>query len=792
MDGGSPRFPFIITSSNIIHTRRNNNHKTTMSLRKTIHSVALLLIGVYIGANLTQLNSLHTAMDDNNQTNLTLLRPLAILEFQRQQRREKVALTSHTAHEKDESNSNTKANAQEWLHQCKSKLQQMEQQLQECQNTVTTARQAQATPLSDTSVNSLLDDNLHAASSLAKHPVCRYILPQPSPTAMAVWSSQLARIHKASQIPNDHKFVFADFTAELLHLISHRLPRAVKTVPHRWDSVERVLHVGYKRWKYLQQVVSQRNKKLPATPDVDAPRKVNILIMGGSLLVGTNCRKIITEVGIPGVNIPNRHCTWSNRLEKFLNQLLGPIVGVWDKTSSRDYTSVWDLVQVTKTAMGGTNTQTGQVILEYDLLPVEARHADIIINAYSTNDMHILTVLDAAQGNVTLRDKVFEMTQAFVRQVLQERTPDCDSDGDVNDGRNRRHAVAPLLLHMDDYLGNEQREIWATSELSQGVQVLANYYGFTSMSYADVVRDLVYADTHESWFSPSGWYDETSRKNRNLMMREIHPGMGMHITATWVTAFTMLHLATTFCSLEWSVMGNSSLASWHDDSQPFYYDNLLALPKLEGRFKIPGKPRRPPRDLLPPLLTKSLSLENITELWRGQQTSQAASGDAMALSRSCDQQRSVRCPFSWVSSLNQQQKQVAFVREYFANKTISNKGWDLVTDHDKLGYVPVGGPKSSLTLEFQGLSQPIRTVTFFIMKSYGPKWDNSRMQVTVQQGETTLLNKVLEGFHDKHTSETYTEPLQLKNTVTPGSTFQLRMELVEGETFKIMGLAVCS
>jgi hypothetical protein len=185
-------------------------------------------------------------------------------------------------------------------------------------------------------------------------------------------------------------------------------------------------------------------------------------------------------------------------------------------------------------------------------------------------------------------------------------------------------------------------------------------------------------------------------------------------------------------------------------------------------------------------------LENITELWRGQQTSQAASGDAMALSRSCDQQRSVRCPFSWVSSLNQQQKQVAFVREYFANKTISNKGWDLVTDHDKLGYVPVGGPKSSLTLEFQGLSQPIRTVTFFIMKSYGPKWDNSRMQVTVQQGETTLLNKVLEGFHDKHTSETYTEPLQLKNTVTPGSTFQLRMELVEGETFKIMGLAVCS
>jgi hypothetical protein len=58
---------------------------------------------------------------------------------------------------------------------------------------------------------------------------------------------------------------------------------------------------------------------------------------------------------------------------------------------------------------------------------------------------------------------------------------------------------------MDDYLGNEQREILVTTELAQATMVLANYYGFTSMSYANVVRDIVYGDTHEIFGSrPQG------------------------------------------------------------------------------------------------------------------------------------------------------------------------------------------------------------------------------------------------------------------------------------------------
>jgi hypothetical protein len=55
------------------------------------------------------------------------------------------------------------------------------------------------------------------------------------------------------------------------------------------------------------------------------------------------------------------------------------------------YSSLWDLVQVTTIGMGGTNTLMGNVLLEYNLLPVSARYADVIVSAYSSNDMHHTT-----------------------------------------------------------------------------------------------------------------------------------------------------------------------------------------------------------------------------------------------------------------------------------------------------------------------------------------------------------------------------------------------------------------
>jgi lysophospholipase L1-like esterase len=196
--------------------------------------------------------------------------------------------------------------------------------------------------------------------------------------------------------------------------------------------------VAWERYRYLQLSPQQRAAVPP-------PRPLKILIMGGSLLVGTNCGKTKSELGFQFA-MPKRECNWSNRLGEFLNPYFG------------NSFFCLDMVQVTKVAMGGTNTATRNVIWQYDLIPEEARNPDIVFNAYSTNDMHILTILEAQSANTTLRDKVFEMTQDFARQVLYTL---CES------------KPPPLLLHVNDYLGNEQRKIWDERGQSLSAKSLA-------------------------------------------------------------------------------------------------------------------------------------------------------------------------------------------------------------------------------------------------------------------------------------------------------------------------------
>jgi hypothetical protein len=97
--------------------------------------------------------------------------------------------------------------------------------------------------------------------------------------------------------------------------------------------------------------------------------------------------------------------------------------------------------------------------------------------------MHVLTMNEATSGNQTLRSKLLDMTRDFVQFVLTRRP--CAGQ------------APPLVLHLDDYLGNEQREIASTMEFSQTVNTLAQYYGITTMSYANMVQ-TVYGDTRES------------------------------------------------------------------------------------------------------------------------------------------------------------------------------------------------------------------------------------------------------------------------------------------------------
>lgn len=398
---------------------------------------------------------------------------------------------------------------------------------------------------------------------------------------------------------------------------------------------------------------------------------------------------------------------------------------------------------------------------------------------------------EANSENVTLGDRIFEMAQDYVRVALLA--------DEVTEEEAKRSECAPsekhrpLLLWLDDYLGNEQREIIATTQLSATVQVLANYYGFSFFSYADTIRDLVYGDTQESLFSPPGWY---TPEEGTTMQREIHPQWGMHFSTTLIVMYNLLNLLMTYCSLaQWDVAEYEKTLQYNDHRVP--HGLPLFLSENEA-FEVAPRPR--PRGL-PPRLTPDLRLDDVTDLWRNHTRqmdgpSKPSGNVAAPCSASTNTSAAdhTKCPFAWVSGFRPLVKEEKIL-EYF-EPFLTSSHWDLTDDtgqDTKYGWIPKG--KDPMTMEFR-FENPVATVTLFMLKSYGEKWENAtaRVQIETQAGGRgdrewrPAVTRDLVGFHDKKTSEMYTEKLSL-----PDATTSLRFDirLVAGKTFKLMGIALC-
>ena len=228
------------------------------------------------------------------------------------------------------------------------------------------------------------------------------------------------------------------------------------------------MNKAVQRYTYLQE---------PTSDNKDVPPPIKIVVMGGSVTMGINCFPPFR-----GRNLSNQ-CSWKNRLENLINHFF-----------------THHMVEIVAIAAGGTNSGYGTRILEFDVLPPEARNADIIINAYSTNDVHVLTMIEADQKKVTLEELVFDMIQDFFRVALsptkdlnkcKSTVPADTATGGSEQQQQQQQHHTPLVIHWNDYLGNEQNEIYGTMAVKKAVSVLSSYYGFASASSADMVRDIV-------------------------------------------------------------------------------------------------------------------------------------------------------------------------------------------------------------------------------------------------------------------------------------------------------------
>jgi len=577
--------------------------------------------------------------------------------------------------------------------------------------------------------------------------VCDVIHSLHSSSPMSIWKDFLTggnkispdffSIYWASKHKYDYTQSFLDFNNRLLYYLSpQRLQTTIKSIPRnkQMDKVGRILDIAFKRYQYVQQ----KKNGVIFPDDYKEPRKVQILVMGGSVTMGIMCSNF-NPVG-RSTKIHRQDCAWPGRVFDFLNHLFP------------------DVVEGYNIAMGGTNTKVGTDMLKYNLLPDNVpQQLDIIIHAYSTNDMHISTVQDAESEKLTLDDMVHNMYEKFIRTVLKPRFS-CDE------------KEPPLLLFLDDYLGNEQREIRKTLSVNTIGNRLSVYYGLGFMSYADAVRDFVYGDTDEWWFSSKLWPE-----------RQIHPGAGAHISIMYVVVYNFLNMATTYCDrLE---IGPEHL----------YDSNVYGMPELRSNQTYSGEPRPKFMNALPPEMTLDLSLDDISMKWHEAENASLA----LAFNASeCTPTSSIGTPciFSWLSQLLNEDQQILELAEPYLTL---NNGWEQTSDHGKIGLTPTS-LDAKLSLRFN-MTNEVKKLNFVVMKSYGEKWAGSKIEVKVSilrdgKHEAPVKQSMeIEGFHSKNTSESFIHYIDLdEHSTMKGDELTVDVKLVGGTTFKIMGMMFCN
>jgi len=549
---------------------------------------------------------------------------------------------------------------------------------------------------------------------------------------------------------NDPNYLLRDLNALALEFITPRLSRSLEGFPHR--NLDKLLHKARARYEYLRNPALY-NVSETATAKTTVPPPLRIYISGGSVAAGQNCMTSLKTV-------LHDRCSWPTRLQLLVNNL---IKGA--------------MVEIINGSRGGANSQTGNAILTYLVEPSSAQQPfDVIINAHSVNDQIVLTRDQAQHLNLTLSDYTFDMTQNFVRHVYE-------------------HHPSAILIWLEDYVGNEARNLMELQDFSKHIHTLSKYYGFGVLSYTDAVRDVVYGDTSETMLTPV-WHDQEGK-----MTREVHPGVMMHACVTYLWLY-----------YGWNLMQQA--CSGTDQPLSLLYNATLAH---EAKFDITTRLPKPLPEGMPPRLTKSLSLEHISDLWRS--TAKTTTNTELDIKPSATRHDEESCPFQWTAGIQQVPNLVDLQKDSqkaFAPYLQSPTTWKLTQSDFGKGrfgwahyksFANSSVPQQPLQFEFPFAG--IQSIAVFVAKNVDFDWRNSTAVVTVTNDRKEIIqSQHIHGYEmlpdsskrprkrkiiASMTRQVYLEEVDLSkvsnNSKTSGLTVQF--EHVSGIGFKFMGMALC-
>jgi hypothetical protein len=618
--------------------------------------------------------------------------------------------------------------------------------------------------LSKPAVDALVSSTKRTSYQAQAHPICEKI--PPGVTAASLWRNNLDRILNATLHPEDIHKRHTGWTQQLLQLLSPTvLQKGIRSTPN-FEALERFYT------KLHQRMID------PTAPPL------KIFVFGGSIVEGVGCDVLPNELGLEEKKDKStsvRNCAWPFRLEHFLHHLFGPTL----------------LLKVENLSVGGTNSEAAIPVMDYWLSPVfEPKGADIIINAYSANDN--LPPAFFATHNTTADNfhsyRILRRNIEFVQSAMSRR-PCLD---------------APVVLYVNDYLGNQQQPILGEGQLDEMVQLLADWKSIGYISAAHMVRHWVLADTSETLFSPN-W---ESKKGGNAI--NVHFGTSGHVTTMLAVAYAMLQTTIDFCedSRVQRRKRQHSTCTWMSTK-----DMLLAESKLARQRSMEQPPVLIDMDLhewenaqkasqskfvIPSM--RQVYLNNISSIWAQQTDIRAKQTEQLFCQSLADSSNRSPCVFAFLAApLGTHQgeaKLLSFLQPFVLGDTI-NGGWRPQNNfrhggfQNKLGLVATR-PNATITFGFQHIRTPVRILTIQYLKSYGPRWENSRAKFTMdifyKQSLIYATDFILEGFHDQNTSISYPfrRDLMPVHQAPVGSSIRFRIDLISGLNFKINAMMFCS
>jgi len=536
-------------------------------------------------------------------------------------------------------------------------------------------------------------------------------------------------------------------------------------------------------------------------------------------------------------------CLWPKRLEAFVNMVLNRMHHhhqQQQESSNRpsqrhaiiNIFPMYHPPYISTTAEFDTAVVQNRAWLDFIAASNDGNGPDVILSAFHAHDMYPPERSVKAAEEINYYYQQQNIVQDFIRACLQPPVQ-CDASSSSTSAAAPKASKTyepPLLIVTDDYVGNQQGPIMAENTQARVLRLLSDYYEIGFVSYAEVIRKLVYLSEdspleHSLLKDWTSHLDEqlqttatttashvTENKQQASVEEIIQHGMVGPIAMTLTLAYSFLKYTVSFCAAE----QRPSSTTVSSITEGVSIDDVM-LPEAVDLVE----------NIIPPNLDTNVTLGNIKMLWNAEKD---------ATQEKCQQAKSTmhtKCVFKfWGGIVGTKEKLTNLLEQYIQQGTTIG-GWTPLDG----GRLSATQEKASLNLRFSLPPSPqqhrwfIRIFSVLHDKTKFPtarlQWDVSavsdgfktrqrRHRRALFHGDynnsnttkTDLENRwlqqissqpphtmagIIEGTHDSPSTVALPTTIDIDPILLSASTtaINLKLELIEGNAFEIVGMFVC-